>query len=215
MSSPATSSPSTSSVLLPTNVKPIKYTIELTPSFVSFTFTGSNEIDLEVVAPTTTIVLHAAELEIHSAVLRTTCATSGEKLELAASSLTLLESEQRLVVSFDREIAVGRAVLLLRFTGTLNDSLAGFYRSSYKLVSIHLTSTLKSSQSIMIYHDSTTNLAHISQCNRLLGYISLMEQSVGWLRRNSRPRMLASASHAGTNLPSRPSSKVAPRHRLD
>ena len=52
---------------LPRTVIPSRYVLELTPDLVTATFSGSVEIDVEIVEPTSEIVLNAAELAITSA----------------------------------------------------------------------------------------------------------------------------------------------------
>ena len=56
-------------VLLPADVYPTRYDITLKPDLERFTFDGSETIDIEVKSATRRVVLHAAELEIHSVVL--------------------------------------------------------------------------------------------------------------------------------------------------
>lgn len=51
--------------LLPTNVVPHHYQLELEPDFDKFTFNGKVVIDLDVVTDSSSITLHALDLEIH------------------------------------------------------------------------------------------------------------------------------------------------------
>ena len=52
---------------LPIGVRPIKYSISLTPDLVRFTFTGEESIDIEVEIETDTITINACELDISTA----------------------------------------------------------------------------------------------------------------------------------------------------
>ena len=53
--------------LLPENVRPIHYDIELKPDLEKFTFAGEENIVVMVLKPTSKITLHAVDLKIHSA----------------------------------------------------------------------------------------------------------------------------------------------------
>ena len=53
-------------VMLPKDVRPSRYTLTLRPDLETFTFSGSVAIDIEVLRPTDSIVLNAAELAITS-----------------------------------------------------------------------------------------------------------------------------------------------------
>jgi aminopeptidase N len=66
----STSAPRTddaSSYRLPATVLPHAYRLTLTPDLGAAAFTGEVAIDVTVVAPTATVVLNAAELEIATA----------------------------------------------------------------------------------------------------------------------------------------------------
>lgn len=52
------------SVLLPANVVPKKYTVQLEPHFEDFTFFGTVSIELDVVEPTKEIHFHAHKIKI-------------------------------------------------------------------------------------------------------------------------------------------------------
>jgi aminopeptidase 2 len=121
------------SVLLPTNVRPLLYDIDITPSLVSFTFNGVERIEIDIVQRTRTITLHAALLDISNVSVEF---DGNQQLQ---GRVALNERDQRAELMFDHELPIGKAVLSLAFAGRLTDSLAGFYRSSYKLVCQTLT----------------------------------------------------------------------------
>ncbi|MCJ1377275.1 Aminopeptidase 2 mitochondrial [Xylographa soralifera] len=113
--------------VLPTNVKPLHYDLTLEPDFEKFTFEGKVVIDLDVKEETTSISLNAVEIEIHS-----TTITSGETQITSSPKVSFNEAKQTVTLSFDKAIAAGsKAQLTHTFTGSLNDKMAGFYRSSY------------------------------------------------------------------------------------
>ena len=113
-------------VLVPTNVRPSKYRITLEPDFNTFTFTGSETIQVEILSPTTSITLNSIEIAIESCTI-----TLPDGAELAARSTLLNEEDETARLQFGAELPVGEATLTIEFTGELNDKLRGFYRSSY------------------------------------------------------------------------------------
>ncbi|KAF1950718.1 hypothetical protein CC80DRAFT_496632 [Byssothecium circinans] len=114
--------------VLPTNVKPLHYSLTLEPDFEKFTYEGSVTIDLDVVEDTTSITLNTIDLKVHTAKV-----TSGDQDISSSPTLAHDEEAQTTKVSFDQTIPSGsKAALTMTFTGTLNDNMAGFYRSSFK-----------------------------------------------------------------------------------
>jgi puromycin-sensitive aminopeptidase len=111
---------------LPTTVVPSRYDLRLEPDLEKATFSGEETVAVEVREPVTEIVLNAAELRIESAVMED---ASGALVE---GSVAFDEPAERARLRFPAPIAPGPWRLRLRFTGTLNDRLHGFYRSSYK-----------------------------------------------------------------------------------
>lgn len=81
-----------------------------------------------MVEDTTSITLNTLELKLHSAKV-----TSGNQVISSSPTLAHDEDAQTTKVSFDQTIPGGaKASLNITFTGTLNDNMAGFYRSSFK-----------------------------------------------------------------------------------
>ncbi|MGH8980119.1 MAG: M1 family aminopeptidase, partial [Acidimicrobiales bacterium] len=111
---------------LPTGVLPSAYRLRLDPDLDSATFEGAVEIDVEVLHPTSTVVLHAHELEIAPATER------DAKGEEQRGGVELDGEHQRATLTFPKVLEAGRHTLGLRFTGVLNDELAGFYRSTFE-----------------------------------------------------------------------------------
>ena len=111
---------------LSTAIRPVHYDITFTPDLEQFTFAGEESIDLELDAPADSITLNAAELEIGEvqAVL-----ADGAIVKLKESSHD--DDLETATFVFGGELPAGTATLHLRFTGTLNDQLRGFYRSRY------------------------------------------------------------------------------------
>ncbi|CAM1502388.1 Fc.00g043720.m01.CDS01 [Cosmosporella sp. VM-42] len=114
--------------VLPTNVKPVHYDLTLEPNFETFEYEGTVVIDFDVVDDTTSIALNTVDLTIHE----TTVEASGATVS-SSPRLEYNKDTQTTTISFEQAIAAGqKARLTQRFTGILNDDMAGFYRSSYK-----------------------------------------------------------------------------------
>jgi puromycin-sensitive aminopeptidase len=125
--SPTTSpSPSTSDAFrLPRTVEPHVYRIEIEPDVGSATFSGTVGIDVTVHETVEEIVLNAAELAVSDVEIRT---ASGELIGCAVSFADELE---QVIFHPASAIAAGACTLTCRFSGTLNDKLRGFYRSTF------------------------------------------------------------------------------------
>ncbi|KAK1769668.1 mitochondrial aminopeptidase 2 [Phialemonium atrogriseum] len=114
--------------LLPSNVIPRHYDLTLEPDFANLTFDGTVIIDLDVADDSKSISLHTLELDIHNAKI-----TSGGQTVSSSPKITYIESTQATKLDFDNAIPKGsKAQLEIKFTGQLNDKMAGFYRSTYK-----------------------------------------------------------------------------------
>jgi len=111
---------------LPSGVRPQSYALTLTPNLADFTFQGEESISIEVVEPTTHVTLHALELEISHCE-----AALPDGTVLQATESVIDEDAETATFTFSRPIPRGSAALNLRFAGTLNDQLRGFYRSQY------------------------------------------------------------------------------------
>ena len=111
---------------LPRHAVPTRYDLRLEPDLVSATFQGRTTIALTVLESTTVIVLNALELTVESA------AAEDEQGRRLSASIGMDESLQRCRLTFSQSMAAGEWRLHMMFRGTLNDTLRGFYRSTYK-----------------------------------------------------------------------------------
>ncbi|EER05229.1 Puromycin-sensitive aminopeptidase, putative [Perkinsus marinus ATCC 50983] len=113
--------------VLPGNIIVTEYEIHIKPCLDTFKFEGSSRIHLTVVEATTIIKLHAKELAFEPKVVFT---PSGRE-PIEAVSVRL--SPESTVVSFEfgEELPKGPGSLDVDYIGTINDQMAGFYRSSY------------------------------------------------------------------------------------
>ena len=105
-------------------VIPINYELMFEPLFHNFKFNGEEIITLNLSKPTNSIKIDAAELSIKESHI-----IQGGKIISSESSLN--EKNEKLTIKLAKKIK-GKAKLSIKFTGTLNDRLLGFYKSQYK-----------------------------------------------------------------------------------
>ena len=105
-------------------VIPINYELMFEPLFHNFKFNGEEIITLNLSKPTNSIKIAAAELSIKESHI-----IQGGKIISSESSLN--EKDEKLTIKLAKKIK-GKAKLSIKFTGTLNDRLLGFYKSQYK-----------------------------------------------------------------------------------
>src|SRR5438128_9653151 len=111
---------------LPRPVRPPSYDLRLEPDLTTLTFTGDETVTLEVEEATAEIVLNAVDLAFGDATL------TNARGESQRGTPIVDEAGERCRITFPTRIPPGAWRLRLAFTGTLNDKLRGFYRSSYK-----------------------------------------------------------------------------------
>eukprot|EP00698_Gefionella_okellyi_P014605 TRINITY_DN4053_c0_g1_i1.p1 TRINITY_DN4053_c0_g1~~TRINITY_DN4053_c0_g1_i1.p1 ORF type:complete len:874 (+),score=242.11 TRINITY_DN4053_c0_g1_i1:78-2624(+) len=117
----------TDRVTLPENIRPTDYKLTLKPNFSNFTFSGEVTIALQVLSATDRVELNSRDLEVQETrVVQNSAA-------VAISSTTYDEKLERHQFALASSLQVGTAEIFLRFTGTLNDQLCGFYRSTYEI----------------------------------------------------------------------------------
>ncbi|KAG9292135.1 hypothetical protein G9A89_005279 [Geosiphon pyriformis] len=115
--------------VLPTDVKPTHYNLTLSPDLETFTFKGTEAINLTVKHETSQITLNAYQIEIQAARLDV---SSNLSESLNSTDISYDYQKQTVTFTFPSKLAAGTNVLLnVEFTGILNDKMAGFYRSSY------------------------------------------------------------------------------------
>nr|AIF24759.1 peptidase M1 membrane alanine aminopeptidase (trf2/trf3) [uncultured marine thaumarchaeote SAT1000_39_F02] len=105
-------------------VIPINYELMFEPLFHNFKFNGEEIITINLSKPTNSIKIDAAELSIKESHI-----IQGGKIISSESSLN--EKDEKLTIKLAKKIK-GKAKLSIKFTGTLNDRLLGFYKSQYK-----------------------------------------------------------------------------------
>ena len=147
---------------LPGGVRPVHYSLTITPDLAKATFAGSETIEVVLDRPATAIVLNAAEIEF--GVVRaltdvrpplsvegprqrpTTEILSGAQNDASTNDVagetavvTLDAEKEQATLKFARELPAGPVTLEIAFTGILNDKLRGFYLSKSKTRSYGVT----------------------------------------------------------------------------
>jgi puromycin-sensitive aminopeptidase len=117
---------------LPRQVRPYRYVLRLAPDLERATFSGDEAIELEVVEPTTTIVMNACDLNVSTATIGSGWLSDGlDPGEPTVGTISLDEELERINFSFKTPLAAGRYTLSCVFHGELNDKLRGFYKSTF------------------------------------------------------------------------------------
>ena len=120
--------------LLPTAVTPSHYDLHLTPNLKTFAYDGTMNVKLTVHEPTDAITFHARDLVIASGVVAD--ADGVERTNPGGPDVLYGDEGQEtatvaLAVPFTEADVGSTVTLTVKFTGELNDKLAGFYRSAY------------------------------------------------------------------------------------
>ena len=117
--------PGTEAAVLPKNIKPLHYQLELKPDIQNFAFSGNATIDVRVSESSSTIVMNALDIDIGSASI----AINGSVLK--TENIAYNKEAETCTLTFPEEIPIGEGKIDIAFTGILNDKLRGFYRSQY------------------------------------------------------------------------------------
>ncbi|KAL7273583.1 Aminopeptidase 2 mitochondrial [Rhizina undulata] len=113
--------------VLPTNVKPTSYALDVEPDFEKFTFDGKVAIDLDVVEDSTSVAVNSLDIDIKEVELK-----HGGNIQKPTET-SYDKDIQTVTFKFKDTIPAGSKVTLtIKYVGDLNDNMAGFYRSSYK-----------------------------------------------------------------------------------
>ncbi len=107
------------------DVVPSAYRIFLTPDLEAATFAGRVEIDVDVNASVTALVLNALDVTLGAAVLVADGAT------WRSGPAVLDHTYETATFAFDEALPQGPATVTIEYTGVLNDLLVGFYRSTF------------------------------------------------------------------------------------
>jgi aminopeptidase N/puromycin-sensitive aminopeptidase len=117
----ALSSPVNAQRLSPA-VRPLSYTLSLTPDLKAATFSGVESIEVTLAEPADSITLNAIEIAFQSVT-----ATAAGKQQTATVALD--KDKEQATFTFPEKLPAGKATLSIAYTGILNNELRGFYLS--------------------------------------------------------------------------------------
>ena len=107
---------------LPTTVTPVHYDITVAPRLADATFGGNVKIGVRLAAPSSTIVLNAAEITFGASSI-----TAGGRKQPA--DVILDAAKEQATFKFATPVPAGEAELEIAYQGILNDDLRGLYLS--------------------------------------------------------------------------------------
>ncbi len=110
---------------LPTSVRPVHYAIAVTPDAANLRFAGTVAIDVDVLEPTGSITLNAAELEFQSAAV-----ADAQKKSIEGKPSTDAAKETA-TFAFPEQLATGRYVLTINYTGVIHTQMTGLFALDY------------------------------------------------------------------------------------
>jgi aminopeptidase N len=116
--------------ILPNTVQPINYGISIYDIELggAFSYQGTVSITAKVLLSTESITLNSHQLKIHGSKV-----LINQSLMIKSSKVSYNVSNQRATLEFPEELPVSDDVLIvIEFQGTINNDMAGFYRSKYK-----------------------------------------------------------------------------------
>jgi aminopeptidase N len=119
---PASSQAALVTTQLPRAVRPTHYDVAFTPDLDKATFTGAVKITIEVLEPTKTITLQAADLTF-------------AKVQLdggPAAKVSIDAEAQTATFTFDAPVAKGRHVLAIDYAGKIYTQAAGLFSLDYQ-----------------------------------------------------------------------------------
>jgi aminopeptidase N len=107
---------------LPTNVRPLRYELELTPDPEALTFSGHVTIAITVNTASNEIVLNEKDLTLDKAML------DGRK----QASVVLDVKLERAALRFDETVATGEHRLVIDYHGKIGNTSLGFFAMDYE-----------------------------------------------------------------------------------
>ncbi len=125
------------SVRLPSHISPISYNLTIRPDLESFTFSGNEIIKIKVEKDTNQITLHSKDIDIETVSISSkqkVASSKGKKdTKQFATKITYDKEKETVTFYFKNKIQKGQGELSIVFSGIINDSLRGFYKSKYVL----------------------------------------------------------------------------------
>ena len=124
----------TERVLLPSEVTPSHYNLEITPDLVNFKFDVNEDINLTIHKDgINQISLHGKDIQVDTASFT---GSDGTTLEVVGINYDLKLTIVTFV--FESSLPIGEGVLNIKLTGILNGDMAGFYKCKYSYLLSYL-----------------------------------------------------------------------------
>ncbi|MGV8922280.1 MAG: M1 family metallopeptidase, partial [Thermomonas sp.] len=114
---------------LPNNARPSHYAIQVTPHADKMAFDGKVSIDLQVLEPTTSIVLQAVNMTFANSMLTT---SGGKRGKPMAAKVSVDADNQTATFAFDKPLAPGNYTLSTNYTGVINTQANGLFALDYQ-----------------------------------------------------------------------------------
>lgn len=116
---------------LPTDVRPLQYSISATPDAANLAFTAITTIDVEVVEATDTITLNAADLSFKGATIAPLGAGGAAGTATAAEKIDVDADKQTATVRLAEPLRPGRYRLVFDYAGKIYTQAAGLFALDY------------------------------------------------------------------------------------
>jgi aminopeptidase N len=113
-------------VVLPTQLIPTHYSLELSPDLEQLIFTCNEEIHVTVREETDRVTLHAREITIESISFK-----EANGKQVGVVEINYNTKYHTVAFVFDGTLPVGEGSLIIKYRGILNGDMAGFYKSQY------------------------------------------------------------------------------------
>src|ERR1700753_3661020 len=113
----------TDRIVLPSTVTPTQYALDVTVDPTGTGFGGTEKVDLNVKSPTQQIVLNAVNLKIKGFTV-----TPGG-VRGAARDVVFDEQRETATLKLPTPLAPGAYTLAIDYTGRINDSFAGLFKT--------------------------------------------------------------------------------------
>lgn len=124
---------------LPTNVRPLRYTLDINVDVDNEVFSGNVIINLEVTTSTSSIHLNYKQITVDWSSARLTLDSTIQTFQV--TNQVDRPVEQIYEIHFERALEVGTYTLELQFQGNIRNDLTGLYKSSYTFTNDTLSET--------------------------------------------------------------------------
>ncbi|KAH6723326.1 aminopeptidase-like protein [Leptodontidium sp. MPI-SDFR-AT-0119] len=138
--------------ILPDNIKPINYDLSLYDIELggAFSYQGTVSILSKIVKSSKEITLNAHLLKIHTVEISLEHTKTQQTFK--SSGISYDAPRQRTTISFTEDLpASEKALITIKFEGTINNDMAGFYRSKYKPATTPAASVPKDGDSHVMF----------------------------------------------------------------